>query len=451
MNGVSGGAGLTNLLYGLEDRPPAGRTVLYAAQWLFFTLANSAVVPVVVGNALGLDQAGVAGLVQRTFFFQGVASFLQVGLGHRLPIIEGPSGMWWGIFITLAAIAPGLGKPLSVLRTDLELGVMAAGTIVLLTGVSGLVGKARQLFTPPVTGSVLVLLGIQLSGTFVRGMLGLGAGSGVVDWRACLVSLSVVTVVVLVNLKARGFIKSLAVLAGIAAGWLAAFPAGLAGGLEWGAGSFISTPEIFAWGPPTFDGGVVLACVLTGLLVLSNLVASIMAMEKALGVELPAITYNRGVALTGLADILAGTGATVGFVPYSAGAAMVSMTGVASRLPFALFALALAVLGLLPPVAAFLASIPEPAGYSVLLASFCQMVVFGLRDYARLALNERDSFVIGITLLFGTGAMFLPPGVLAGLPSLVRYILGNGFLCGMLLCLLLEHVFLPEKLFARKN
>ena len=439
------------LLYGLNDRPPAGRTALYAVQWLFFALANSAVVPVVVGGALGLDQAGVAALVQRTFFFQGVASFLQVTAGHRLPIIEGPSGMWWGIFITLAALAPGLGKPLSALRTDLELGVMAAGATVLLTGMCGFVGRARRLFTPPVTGSVLVLLGIQLSGTFVKGMLGLGSG-GLVDGRACLVSLAAITAVVLVSLKARGFGKSLAVLAGIAAGWLAAVPAGLAGG---GAGRetarFIVLPELFAFGPPTFDGGVVLACVLTGLLVLSNLVASIMAMEKALGIELPPKTYDRGVSLTGVADILAGAGATVGFVPYSAGAAMVGITGVASRLPFALFALALAVLGLLPAVAAILASIPEPAGYSVLLASFCQMVAFGLKDYARTALDERDSFVIGLTLLFGTGVMFLPPAVLAGLPSLVRYILGNGFLCGMLVCLLLEHILLPKKFFGQKN
>lgn len=449
MSGVPKSSG-PHLLYGLNDRPPAGRTVLYAAQWLFFTLANSAVVPVVVGGALGLDRAGVAALVQRTFFFQGLASFWQVVAGHRLPIIEGPSGMWWGIFITLAALAPGLGKPLYVLRTDLELGVMTAGAVVLLTGVSGLVGRARQLFTPPVTGSVLVLLGIQLSGTFVKGMLGLGGG-GQVEGRACLVSLVVVTVVLLVNLKARGFLKSLAVLAGIAAGWLAAVLAGLAGGVEWDSGRFIVLPELFAWGPPTFDSGVVLACVLTGLLVLSNLAASIMAMEKALGVELPPDTYNRGVSLTGVADILAGAGATVGFVPYSAGAAMVGITKVASRLPFALFALALAVLGLMPPVAALLASIPEPAGYSVLLASFCQMVVFGLKDYARMTLDERDSFVVGLTLLFGTGVMFLPPGVLAGLPSLVRYILGNGFLCGMLLCLLLEHVFLPKKIFEDKN
>lgn len=434
------------LLYNLDECPSLNRTLVYSTQWLFFTLANSAVVPIVVGSALGLDQAGIAGLAQRTFFFQALASLLQVCFGHRLPIIEGPSGMWWGIFITLAAMAPGLGKPLGVLRTDLELGVMAAGLILVLVGLTGLVSRALKLFTPAVTGSVLILLGLQLSGTFVRGMFGISS-RGSVDLKSSIISLTVVSIVVLVNLKGKGFIKSIAILIGIAAGWIIAALAGLNAGVQWTHRATVAFPQLFAWGAPTFDPGIVLTSILTGLLVLSNLVASILAMERVLGVELPRRAYDRGVAFTGLADIFAGLGATVGFVPYSAGAGMVSLTGVAARLPFAVFAAVLMVLGLLPPVAAFLASIPEPVGYSVLLASFCQMVGFGLKDYARLKLNDRDYFIVGLPVLLGTGIMFLPPGAFEEVPALARYILGNGFIAGMLLCMLLEHVLLPKKYF----
>ncbi|BAF59049.1 xanthine/uracil permeases [Pelotomaculum thermopropionicum SI] len=432
-----------SLLYGLDEVPPFGQTLAYSVQWLSFTLANSAVVPIVVGNALGLDQAGTAALAQRTFFFQALASLLQVTLGHRLPIIEGPSGMWWGIFITLAAMAPALGKPLETLRTDLELGVMAAGLVLLAAGLAGLVGKALKLFTPAVTGSVLLLLGLQLSGTFVRGMLGIGANGGI-DLKSAMVSAFVVAVVVLINLKAKGFLKSIAILIGTAAGWIIAALAGVTSGVHWTHRTAVAIPQLFAWGLPTFDPGVVLTSILTGLLVLSNLVASILAMERVLGAELPQRTYDRGVALTGFSDILAGLGATVGFVPYSAGAGMVSMTRVAARLPFIVFSFALMALGLLPPVASFLASIPEPVGYSVLLASFCQMVGFGLKDYARLKFDSRDCFVVGLPLLFGTGIMFLPAGAFAGVPALARYILGNGFIAGMLLCMLLDHLLLPK-------
>lgn len=436
----------SSLLYNLDDRPPFNRTLVYSGQWLVFTLSISAVVPVVVGSALALDQAGTASLAQRTFFVQALATLLQVALGHRLPIIEGPSGMWWGIFITLAAMAPGLGKPLATLRTDLELGVILAGVILVIVGFSGLMGKALKLFTPAVTGSVLVLLGLQLSGTFVRGMLGIDS-HGTIDLKSSLISVFVVGIVVLTSLKAKGFLKSIAILIGIGVGWIAADFAGVAPGMSWECQSIFALPQLFAWGTPTFDPGIVLTSALTGLLVLSNLVASIVTMERVLETELPKKIFDRGVAFTGISDILAGLGATVGLVPYSAGAGMVSLTKVAARLPFIIFALALMVLGLLPPVGAFLASIPPPVGYSVLLASFCQMVGFGLKDYARLKFEDRDYFILGLPVLFGTGLMFLPAGVFEGIPALARYVLGNGFIGGMLLCMLLEHVFLPRRFF----
>jgi xanthine/uracil permease len=436
------------LLYDLHENPPARRAVVYALQWLIFTLANMAVVPLVVGRALGLDQPGIAALAQRTLFFSGLASLLQVLFGHRLPIMEGPSGMWWGVFITLAALAPGLEKPLAVLRSDLELGVLVAGVVLVLVGSSRLVGSALSLFTPAVTGSVLILLGLQLSGTFVRGMLGAGMDGGGANPRAVLLSVLVVAVVLWASLKGRPFTRSVAVLIGIGAGWLVALPLGLAPGVPWSVSGVFELPRLFAWGTPTFDAGIVITSVMTGLLVLSNLVASILAMEKTTGQKVPRQAYNRGVALTGVADIMAGMGATVGFVPFSAGAALVGMTRVASRMPFILFAIIMAILGLIPPVGAFLSSIPIPVGYSVLLVSFCRMIGFGLRDYLRLQLDNRDFYIIGITLLFGTGAMMLPPEALAGMPALARYLLGNGFLTGMLLCILLEHVFLPAKFFA---
>lgn len=444
-NEQTGQGAQVKMMYRLEERPPWNQAMVYALQWLAFNLANSAVVPLVVGTALGLDQTGIATLAQRTLFFSALASLLQVLFGHRLPIPEGPSGMWWGIFITLAAMAPGLGKPLDVLRTDLEFGVLVAGVVLVGVGSSRLIGKALRLFTPAVTGSVLVLLGLQLSGTFVKGMLGIGTAGTGINPVAALISIIVVAVVFGVTLKARGFLRSIAVLVGIFVGWLLAALLGEAHTLAWGKLGLVQMPQLFAWGRPTFDAGIVLTSIMTGLLVLSNLVASILAMEKTIGEKLSRRVYDRGVTFTGLADIMAGAGATVGFVPYSAGAGLVSLTGVASRLPFAIFAVIMMVLGLIPPVGAFLSSIPMPVGYSVLLASFCQMLGFGLRDYLQLKLDTRDFFVVGFSLLFGTGVMFLPTSSLSNMPALVQYILGNGFITGMLLCILLEHVFIPAK------
>lgn len=443
------GGSQTNIIFDLKDRPPLRSTALYSVQWLVFTLANSAVIPLVLGTALGLDQAGIAGLAQRLLFFSAMASLLQVLFGHRLPIMEGPSGMWWGVFMTLSFLAPGMGKPLALLRTDLEAGLIVTGLVLVLVGASGLMSIILKLFTPAVTGSVLVLLGLQLSGTFVRGMLGLGSPGDKINLSSVAVSVVVVLVVFWVTLKGRGFLRSVAVLVGILVGWLISVPLGLAGGGGWAVSEIISVPGIFAWGAPTLDPGIIFTCVLIGMLVLSNLVASILAMEKTIGREFPGRVYSRGVVFTGLADIMAGVGSVVGFVPYSAGAGMVSLTGVASRLPFIVFTLAMMLLGLAPPVGVFLSSIPAPVGYSVLLASFAQMFGFGIKDYLRLKLDTRDLFVVGVSILFGTGVMFLPAEAYSGIPVVARHILGNGFVAGMILVILLEHVVLPASRFGK--
>lgn len=434
------------ILYNVNDHVPPSRTVVYSLQWLAFNLVNVSVVPLVVGNALGLDHNGIAELSRRIMFFASLASILQILYGHKLPIIEGPAGMWWGIFVTLGQMAPAMGKDLAVLRSDLEAGMIAAGLVMVLLGCSGLMGRALKLFSPAVTGTVLILLALQLSGSFVRGMLGITGPDSALDMRAFLVSLLVLAIVVLVNLTCTGFVRSIAILIGTAAGWIAAVLAGISPDISYEPAS-IQLPGLFSWGTPTLDPAILLISVLTSVLVLSNSVASIFAMERTLHITIAKKDHNKGVIYTGIGDILSGVSATIGLVPYSASAGLVSLTGVGARAPFILFSAMTMIMGLIPSIGHFFSSIPAPVGYSVLLASFCQMLCFGLTDYGRIKFTGRMVFVVGLPVLIGTGILSLPASSFATIPAWLRYIFGNGFLAGMLLCILLEHVFLPEKWF----
>ena len=115
--------------------------VTYAMQWLAFTLSSIIIVPVVVGFHLGLDTQQIAAFIQRTFFFTGVFSFVQVKWGHRVPIVEGPGGMWYSLFIIVAVFYPQIGKPLGELRSDLVAGLLLTGIMYLILVVSGLYNK----------------------------------------------------------------------------------------------------------------------------------------------------------------------------------------------------------------------------------------------------------------------------------------------------------------------
>ena len=61
-------------------------SVIYAFQNLIIFLASAIVMPIVVGQTLGLDQLQIAQMLQRTFFLCGIVTFVQVRWGHGLPI-----------------------------------------------------------------------------------------------------------------------------------------------------------------------------------------------------------------------------------------------------------------------------------------------------------------------------------------------------------------------------
>lgn len=447
----------TNLLYGVEARPPILRTWIYAFQWIGFTLANTIVVPVIVGPILGLDIHGTTELVQTVVFFIGLGSLLQGIVGHRYPIVEGVAGMWWGVTISLAATAASIGKPSAVLRSDLQTGLIIAGVILFILGITKTLSKLVSFFTPAVTGSAMVLLSIQMSGTFIPGMLGVTESSGP-QGIAVLVSTGALVVVALVSLFGPRAWRSYGILAGLVVGWIAYELLG--GGhdqlqaLAAHAPDAVAVPGAvrvlgfswpFPWGSPTFDFGVTAVCVLTALILTANQIVAIQVTDEAVGDTSPANRYNRSLTVTGIANILTGSGGALGLNPFASSVGVLNLSGVAARIPFVLHAILLMGLGLIPSLAVFATKIPGPVGHAVLMAAVCQLLVIGLRSYTSMKLDPRDSFVLGPAILGGTGIMLLPAEAIAGLPTALQYILGNGMITGMLIAVL------AEKLVPRPN
>lgn len=431
---------MSSLLYDVDDRPPAGRTFLYVVQWFAYMAANVAVVPLVIGPAFGLAPDQVAALGGRTFLISGAVSALQVLFGHRLPLVEAPAGIWWAVLIQMAAIAGPGG--FAHLGPALEAAMIVAGLCTAVLGFAGGIGRLIRGFTPAVTGTVLVLLALQLSGTFLKGVLGISAGHPEPDPVVAAISLAVLAVVVAVTLYGPGPVRSFGVLAGLVVG--AALSAAFGRLHPVAFGAWVGWPEPFAWGAPRMDAGVTLVAVVTALVVLTNLVASLLAVGQVVGRRPPERAYDRAAVFTGLADVLAGVFPAVGFVPYTSSAGLVAMSGVAARRPFLWASILFALLGFLPAAGALLASVPSAVGYAVTMASFAQILSFGLRDYARLQFTPRDVFVVGLSVMAGTGVMSLDPATFASAPPIVRNLLSNGLIIGLVLAALLDHVVLRE-------
>src|SRR5690625_7554113 len=98
-------------------------------QWFFFIFANIIIIPITIGEAFWLSNGEIIPIVQMSFIVTGLACLAQAFFGHRRPILEGQSGLWWGIYLTLVATSSAQGISLVTLGGSLVTGIVIAGII----------------------------------------------------------------------------------------------------------------------------------------------------------------------------------------------------------------------------------------------------------------------------------------------------------------------------------
>src|SRR5699024_7046450 len=146
---------------------------LSGLQWLFFIFTNIVVIPITVGAAFDLPQERVASLLQLSFIVTGLASITQPLLGHKRAVMEGQSGLWWGVILVLTTTAAAQGLPLDVAGGSLAVGIIISGVLTIIIGITGLGPRIARWFNPSVMGVFMFLFGCQLIGIFLKGMLGI--------------------------------------------------------------------------------------------------------------------------------------------------------------------------------------------------------------------------------------------------------------------------------------
>ncbi|WP_053217913.1 purine/pyrimidine permease [Virgibacillus senegalensis] len=416
------------------------KTGLETLQWFIFLLASSVALPIVIGSIYEMNFTEVAGLMQRTFFIVGVASLLQGLLGHRLPIMEGPAGLWISIFSVMAVTGSQQGMSNGETLQSVETAMLLTGGFLFLFGVFHLAEKLLPLFTPLVTGSFLFLLTIQLSGTFLEGMLGIQQEIEAIHGTEAILAFLTFFIVLGLSIFGRGWLGNYAVLIGIVLGWLSyrlfvgndsAQTADVAG---------FALPEWFAWGTPNMDWSVIPIAFITAVILLSNVVASVVATSQSVygKAAYSSKQINRGSAVLGVNHGLVGMFSAIANVPLATSAGFIKMTGQTRKQPFLYASGLLILVAFFPPLVAWISGIPAPIANAAILATFVQLMGLGLSNIVSEPLDSRRLTIIGVSYLFGIGCMFLPMEVFAELPLLIQNLASNGLLVGTILVIILE-------------
>lgn len=424
------------------SKPSFIHTTMETIQWFVFLLASTVALPIVIGAIYQMDFMEVSGLMQRSFFVIGVATFLQAVFGHKLPIAEGPAGIWVSVFAVMAVTGLQKGTSLDETLQSLETIMLLSGLFLFLFGALKIAQRILPIFTPLVTGTFFLLLTVQLSGTFLKGMIGLQEDSDTIQLTEATLAFLTFFMILGLSTFGRGWVSSYAVFIGIIVGWVG-YVIFVGNPVQIETHNILSVPEWFAFGTPTFDISYIPIAFFTAIIVISNVVASIVAANQVLDRKPKDYNteINKGTMFSGVSHGLAGGFGAIANVPLATTSGFMALTGQRRKKPFIYASILLIIIAFFPPIISFISSIPGPIANAALMASFVQLVGLGINNISLEKLDRRKVTILGVAYLIGMGIMFLPTEVFAGLPSIVQNMLSNGLIVGTGLVIIIEQIW----------
>ncbi|PLT33203.1 uracil/xanthine transporter [Bacillus sp. V5-8f] len=411
-------------------------TFFSSIQWLFFIFANTVVVPISVASVFELSPDTVGSMLRASLIITGAACMLQGWLGHRLPIMEGHSGLLWGVILNLGMSASALGMSLQEIGGGIATGILLACGVTLLFAIFNGIPILQSIFSPMVMTVYLFLLTFQLIFIFFKGMLEV-ADNGTIDIAISLLSVAIVVLVSVLKIKGNKALSNFSILIGLLVGWLVyalLFPNEIKQPPQSGGFSF----SLFPLGKPNLQFGIIgvtfFACVMN----LTNTMASIKA-GAAITQENPtAKQYRSSMAVTSVFTAI-GTGfGLVPYTPFTSSIGFLQSTRIFERKPFFIGGGLLTLMGLVPVLGSFLSTMPVTIGNAVLFVAYLQLFGTAYSSINGSTFNSNTIFRLAAPLLVGISLMNCPASMFTSLPMFIQPFISNGLIMGVLLSIVLE-------------
>ena len=418
------------LTLGLEDRPSVPQAVVMGFQHVL--VSNVWLDPVFVAAGGGLS-AGLAGnLINAIFLAAGLVTLTQSTRLVRLPIVQGPSAAFDGLMIGFAK-----GGQLAMATTGLLIG----GVIVLVVAASGLLGLLRRLFTPAVTGAVILLVGIALAGFTLEEFLGGSPTSPDFAAPTTLIigTATLVTVLVLSGFG-RGALRTYAFIWGLLVGDVLSAVFHRLSFEAAASAAWLGIPQLLPYGGLQLEPGVAVAI----------LFAFIVAVIEAMGVYYAAgeiletpITDQRirlGVSGEAIGSIISALFGGFATTAYAQNVGLLKLTGIGTRFAVTVAGVIFLVLAFIPKLGALLAATPDPVVGGIFLPAAGSLILTGVMTLSRTPDTPRQAAVAGLAVIAGTGVPPLASALGAKFPAVVTQLLSQPVVVGAIVALVLEIV-----------
>src|SRR5699024_1359623 len=396
--------------------------------------AGAVIVPLIVGNAIGLTPAQLTYLISIDIMMCGVATILQVwknkfsGIG--LPVVLG---------CTFTAVGPIINIANTYSIQSVYGAILVSGLIVVL--IASFFSKLIRFFPPIVTGSVVTTIGLTLIPVAINDLAG---GQGAEDFGSAVnlfLGFSTLIIILISVQFAKGFCGSIAILTGIIIGTVIGAFFGRVDFTPVLEASWLHLPQVFYFGTPEFHLLPILTMTLVALVSLAESTGVYFALGDITEKKINGHELKRGYRAEGMAMILGGLVNAFPYTTCSQNVGLIQLSGVRRNKIIYIAGVMLIILGLAPKIGAATLAIPGSVLGGAMLAMFGMVISAGIKMLSHVDLNKQENMVI-VAISLGMGlAVTVVPDLFAVLPENLSVITSSGIVMGSLTAIVLNAVF----------
>ena len=424
-------------IYELDGRVPVLKAIPFGLQHVLAMFVANITPIIILANVVGIGTETSSALIQNCMIIAGIGTLVQLypiwRIGSRLPIVMGISFTFLSLAIAIAT-TQGMGT---------LMGAVIVGGLV--EGCLGLFpNQWTKLIPHVVAATVVTAIGFSLlpigANSFAGGQGAADFGSannwiiGSVTLLACLVT----------QVFARGFLRSLSVLVGLAVGYVLSVCMGVVDFSALNQVDVVALPSFMPF-TPEFHLDAILAIVCVYLVSATETIGDTSAIcSGALGRNVQNREMGSSVACDGFVSTVAGLFGCTPITSFSQNVGLATMSKVINRSTIAIGAAIMIIGGLFPAVGTILTTIPQPVLGGCTIMMFGSILFAGFGMLAKSGFSQRNMIIVSLSLSVGLG-FTQTTGLFAIFPKIVQTVFAENCVAVVFLLAVLLNLILPKE------
>jgi xanthine/uracil permease len=387
----------------------------------------------IVGVGLNFQGARMTTYLSSVVLMIGLSTLLQAWMGHRMAMVHGPN-----VIPSLAIVAAfAAGGEAYALQSFTAQAI--AGLIIVALVYIGAVRYIRQVWSPLILGSMIIMIGLTVAEVGLGEMTQAGFGLGFFIALALALGGSVLAI------RGKGVWGTVPPVFVLVLGYIIFLVLGRVDFSLVREAPLLSIPTLFPYGRTMPPWDLVLIMLIVNMMAAMNFYGNLHGYAGVIKETVHESEEHRSFLLFGLLETtLAGILGTPATVAYGENLGIVQLTRVAARAFVIVAAGAFVLLAFIGPFGALMAVMPKEVAGAVLLGIASTVIGIGASILSSApAFDRREQTLVGFSIFLSLGLHLLPHETWEQTPRLIETVFSNPVISVIIFVLIFEKIIFP--------